>query len=150
MSALTPVFVVLSVTTLTFFGVCLFLAKLSIFLLYLRFFEVSRITRRLIQAGIISSFAALIGTSAAFGALCYPISAQSKTGPEALGLCFEKALPTFWAQGISTVLIDMHILVLPLVIVYRLQMPVRKRLQAMTIFATAIMWVPFPLNSRES
>lgn len=116
------------------YGPTVFFAKLSLFWLFLRIFSPNCRTRYLIYFGIASTFAVYMTTSAYFGYLCIPRPGQ--TWLERISGQCTKSRPVIICQGIFAVISDLYLFILPIPIVWRLQVPLRKRIGICVIFAT--------------
>ena len=123
------------------FAVCLFFTKLSIFLLYLRLFKVSKTMRWLLHFGIFSCLAVYFASGFAQGFLC--VRRPWETWLESLqsDRCTKDSVPWYYVQGIFGLVSDIYIFILPIPIVWHLNMRMRKRLGVLGIFALGIMLV---------
>ena len=111
-----------------------FSVKLALFLLYLRLFKVDRTTRWLIYTGVLCC-------SAAYAAciLTYTIECAASSRTVGAGSCRTPPRPLLLFNGIFGLVSDIYLLVLPIPIVWRIQMPLRKRLGVLAIFGTGIL-----------
>ena len=117
------------------YGPTVFFAKLSLFLLYLRIFSPNRTMRLLIYAGISVNLVYYVATAVGMMAFCLPRHGES--WPLALlSQHCHHAITMTYVQGIFNIVSDLFILVLPIPVVWRLQMPQRKKWGVFAIFAT--------------
>lgn len=72
-------------------------------------------------------------TSAYFGYMCIPRPGQSWL-ERASGQC--KTRLVVYSQGIVGVISDLYLFILPIPIVWKLQMPLRKKIGICVVFAT--------------
>ena len=120
------------------YGPGIFFAKLSLFLLYLRLFKPNLWTRACIYFGIASTFAVYVATTVAFGALCIPRSGETWLEADFSPRC-RSSLVMSYVQGIFNVVSDFYLLILPIPVVWNLQMPMRKKIGVLTIFTTGFL-----------
>ena len=120
------------------YGPAVFFAKLSLFLLYLRLFNPNQWTRVLIYFGILTTFVFYTATTVAFGALCIPRSGENWIESNFSPRCGKSIVMTY-VQGTFNVVSDFYILVLPIPVVWQLQMPLRKKVGVCAIFMTGIL-----------
>lgn len=117
------------------FSLATFFAKCSILLLYLRVFAPLKWFRYTIWSTIVFMFGVYwcyVGVNAG---LCAPLPGKSWASPASLTEC-EKQETYAIIHGASNVVIDILILVLPLPIVWKLQMRRSKRLGVLAVFGT--------------
>lgn len=110
--------------------------KLSILLLYLRLFEVKKILRCLIWAGIavqVVGYAGLIGERIAEYYICNLDLASHS-------LCRNSYKFTN-IQAVFSVLTDFYVLLLPVKVILGLHMSWRRKLGVMSVFVTGLLWV---------
>lgn len=109
-------------------------AKLSVLLLYLRFFNVVSFTRHLIYVGIFLTLftsAAFMGHEIAQAVMCMGVSATS------VPLC-QAVNKVVVIQAVVNVLIDFYILVIPLQQVYKLNMDLQRKLGIAAVFGVGL------------
>ncbi|KAL9577510.1 MAG: hypothetical protein Q9212_006315, partial [Teloschistes hypoglaucus] len=120
----------------TFYNPAIFVIKLSIFLLYLRLFAPNIRTRYLIYAGIVYNAITNIAIMVAFPAICAPrgkdnwISSLEKTS------CHNPLEDLAVAAGVLNFASDVYILLLPVPMIWGLQLPMRRKIGLLTVFAT--------------
>jgi hypothetical protein len=123
------------------FGPTIFLAnlKLSLFLLYLCLFGQNLRARYLTFFGIAVSFAEYTATTFAFGYLCVRRPSETWLESQQSDRCLEDTVSLYYIQGIFGLVSDFYIFFLPVPFVWRLQMPLGKRIGVIAIFATGIL-----------
>lgn len=116
-------------------GPTIFFAKLSLFWLYLRLFSPNCRTRYLVYFGIMSTFAVYTFTPVYIGYMYIPRPGQSwlerasSYGGSARLIYF----------GIFGVVSDFYLFILPIQVIWQLQLPLRKRIAILVIFATGFL-----------
>jgi hypothetical protein len=120
------------------YGIVIFFAKASLFLLYLRLFSPDRCTRNLIYFGLVVTFLVYLGTTVATGAFCIPRPGESWFGA-VISLRCSKGLFMAFVQGIFNVISDFYILVIPVPVVLKLQLPLRKKIGVCAIVMTGLL-----------
>ena len=126
------------------YGPTVFFAKLSLLLLYLRIFSPDRWTRLFIYFGIGVIFIVYTVTASILVGLCIPRKGESW----ALGLLSSRCRDTMamtYVQGIFNIISDFYVLVLPLPVVWKLQLPLRKKVAVSAVFMTGLLSVPLNL-----
>lgn len=121
------------------YGPTIFFAKLSIFLLYLRTFGPNRSLRYLAYFGIAINLAIYLGTSFAYGYLCVPRPSETWLQSQTSNRCLEEGKPLSYIQGVFGIVSDLFIWILPLPVIWKLQMSFRKKVGVSMIFATGLM-----------
>ncbi|KAL8897141.1 MAG: hypothetical protein Q9192_002730 [Flavoplaca navasiana] len=109
------------------------MAKLSLFLLYLRLFSVDKLTRRLIHLGIGTTSLFYLAATLSNIIACSPWKGESRL--EALGYsrCVRQQYLGYVVPAFN-VLSDFYLLILAINIVRKLQMPRRKKIGVISIF----------------
>lgn len=120
------------------YSIAIFFAKLALFLLYLRIFALNRWTKIAIYIGI--SVSCLFYTSAIIAdlILCIPRRGETWASPPFEVQCYP-ILSMTWAQGIYGLVSDLYIFILPLPVLWGLQMALRKKLAVTAIFFAGLM-----------
>ncbi|KAF2966127.1 hypothetical protein GQX73_g7452 [Xylaria multiplex] len=113
-----------------------FFAKASIFLLYLQLFTVKKSMRFAIYSGLTFSFF-LYGVGVAV-ATYYETPRNGENWTDILDGRTLIPLPWWQAQSALSVALDIYIFILPLPVISRLKMPVRRRIQLVVIFSLAL------------
>ena len=112
-----------------------FLIKLSILLLYLRIFAISQTMRYLIWGGIglqVAVYAPTIALAVATEIVC-PTDTTTT-----IGICNHTyQIEVF--QGVFSFVTDFYVLVLPIRLVWNLQLSRRRKIGAMVLFATGLL-----------
>lgn len=135
---LTSHVVMVSVRNATLYSLILFFAKLALFLLYYRLFAHNRWTRIAIYLGITLNGLFYVASVVAMMVLCIPRRGESWTSITYTTRCVHsKAMNDVF--GIFGLLSDLYIFILPLPILFRLQMSLRKKLGITAIFLTGLM-----------
>ena len=116
----------------------MFFAKLSLFLLYHRLFAVNRWTRIAIYFGVILNGLFYLASCIALIILCIPRRSESWTSPTYAARCYH-AEAMGDVQGIFGLLSDIYIFILPLPVLFKLQMSLRKKLGITAVFLTGLM-----------
>jgi hypothetical protein len=109
------------------YGLVIFFAKASLFLIFLRLFSPDRSTRNLIYFGLIVTFLVYLGTIIANGALCIPRHGESWFEAATTQRC-SKGLYAAYIHGIFNVVSDLYILIIPVPVVLKLHLPLRKKI----------------------
>jgi hypothetical protein len=112
---------------------------LSLFLLYLRLFGKNLRARYLNFFGIAVSFVVYTATTFAFGYLCVRRLSETWLESQQSDRCLEDTVPLYYIQGILCLVSDLYISFLPVPLVWRLQMPLGKRIGVLAIFATSVL-----------
>jgi hypothetical protein len=115
--------------------VAIMFAKISVLLLYLRFFRIVDLTRRLIWIGLAMTLvtsAAFIVTEIMQAVRCMGFSALTNS------FCISVSKITL-VQAVVNVLLDFYILVIPLQQVYKLRVDARKKLGVAAVFGVGFM-----------
>ena len=120
------------------YGPAIFFAKASLFLLYLRLFSPDRWTRNLIYGGLIITFTFYLATTIAFGALCIPRQAETWAEAAFSPHCHQ-VLVMIYVQGVFNVVSDFYVLVIPIPVVLKLQLPIQKKIGICAIFMTGLL-----------
>ena len=119
------------------YGPTVFFAKLSLFSLYLRLFHPAYRTRILIHFGILITFLSYTAITVAEGVLCIPRSGESWV-EVAFTRCLKDVYVGF-VLGLFNVVSNFYILILPIPVIWQLQMPTRKKIGVCAIFMTGIL-----------
>ncbi|KAL9109063.1 MAG: hypothetical protein Q9227_006303 [Pyrenula ochraceoflavens] len=124
------------------FSPAFFFPKAAIFLLYRQLFAIQRRTRIAINIGLLVTFLVYLSNIPLAAVYAAPRAGQSwdslllslkaNSHPFALGGTVQSVVGT---------LVDFYIFFLPLPILFRLQMPIERRLQLVGIFSTALLLV---------
>ena len=128
------------------YGPIIFLVKLSLLLLYYRLFSCNKTMRFLIYFGI------------AFQALFYIASIGFYSAAEATCTQSSKAQAAFYLRewvftvvsGIVNVITDFYVLILPIAMVWSLQLTTRRKIGVIAIFSTGLALVCYLRNGISS
>ncbi len=120
------------------YGPTVFFAKASLFLLYLRLFHPNQSTKIMIYFGMIFTLVFYAATTATFGVLCIPRSGETWMESDFSSRC-KKSIVMTYVQGIFNVVSDFYLLLLPIPVVWNLQMPLRKKIGVLTIFMAGLL-----------
>jgi hypothetical protein len=119
-------------------GPALFFPKAAIFLFYIQIFSSARSVKIASYVGIIMAFMAYFP-----GSLALPYYDAPHVGHSwdelVVSSSIHKGVPTGIAVGVASVIVDIYIFVLPLRTLARLNMPLAKRIQLISLFATAFL-----------
>jgi len=109
------------------------MAKLSLFLLYLRLFSVNKTTRYLIYFGIVTTslfyFASMLVPIIA----CSPRNGESRMVALGSARCAQDK-QVGYVTTVFNVLSDFYLLIIPITIVSKLQMPTRRKIGVISLF----------------
>ena len=122
-----------------FYGPTAFFAKLSIFLLYLRTFGPNKKFRYVTYAGIALIFVFYTATTIMYGALCVRRPWETWLESQKTNRCASTTKPLDFSQGIIGVISNLFIYILPLPVIWQLQMPLRRKIGISSIFATGLL-----------
>lgn len=120
------------------YSVIIFFVKLSLFLLYLSIFSTDRRTKLFIYVGITAIFVAYTGTFIAFGIMCLPSPGETWQSAALATQCTDSQEVGYF-QGAFNVVSDFYILIIPIPVVWRLQMPLRRKIGILLIFLTGFL-----------
>lgn len=120
------------------YSLTMFFAKLALFLLYYRIFARNRWTRIAIYLGITINGGFYLASIVAILVLCVPRRGESWTSITYATRC-TRAEVMGDVQGIFGLVSDLYIFILPLPVLYNLQMSLRKKLGITAVFLTGLM-----------
>ena len=122
------------------YGPTTFFANLSLFWLYLRLFKSDYWTKILIYFGILITFVFYTAITVAEGVLCIPRSVES-WAKAPFTQCSKDVIGGFVLiiLGTFNVVSNFYILILPMPIIWQLQMPTRRKVGVCAIFMTGIL-----------
>lgn len=124
------------------YGPTVFFAKFTLLMLYHRIFSPDRWTRLFIYFGIGVIFIVYTVTASMFLGLCVPRKGESW----ALALLSSRCRATIviaYIQGIFNIVSDFYVLVLPLPVLWKLQLPLRKKVGVSAVFITGLLLVQY-------
>ena len=119
-------------------NLALFFAKLSLFLLFLRLFSPNRKLKYLVYFGIMFSATLSLSSVLVSGILCSPRPGQPW---DDIGVIIRCSTERYFAviQGVLNMFLDFYILYLPIPVLWKLHLPVRKRIGLIGVFMTGSM-----------
>lgn len=117
----------------------MFIVKLSLFLLYLRVFALVRHIRTAIFVGIV--FHLILSTTSFVleFVFCYPRRGQSFLMSFTAPRCAKDAATLGIAQGVGVIIGDFYLLLMPMPVVWKLQLSLRKKIGVTVIFMTGFL-----------
>lgn len=124
-----------------------FLVKLSLFVLYYHLFSANRRIRILIYAGVTCNFAVYLGSLISFGIACVPRHGASWFEAVITAQCFKETTNRAYLLGVFGVISDFYLYFLPIPVILRLQLPLKKKIGVCAIFMTGSL---FALSSPYS
>ncbi|ORY06676.1 hypothetical protein BCR34DRAFT_571221 [Clohesyomyces aquaticus] len=121
-------------------GPALFFPKAAIFLFYIQIFSTVRRVRIASIVGIVIAFFAYFPASLVLSYYDAPHVGQSWDELVANGMT-HKGIPGGITVGVASAIVDIYVFVLPLPTLAGLHMPLAKRIQVISLFATAFLGV---------
>lgn len=118
------------------FGPAAFFAKLSILLLYLRIFGPNKKLRYVTYASIAVIFAFYTTIIVVPGVLCTRRPSETWLESRYSPRCIRTDNPIAYSLGVFGVFSNLFIYLLPLRVIWHLQMPLRRKIGVSAIFAT--------------
>ena len=122
------------------YGPAIFLAKLSILLLYLELFAVNKQTRIMIAIGITLITSQCIATITGQAVLCVPKPGVSWEIGDATHNCMVIADLFGICMAAISLSSDLFVIYIPMPVVWGLQLPLRKKVGISVIFFTGVLW----------
>ena len=122
------------------YGPTIILIKLSIFLLYLHIFAISRRTRGLIYGGIIVVLVGNITTTTLIGVVCTPQHGDNWAETYGSRRCYQQSVDTNLSVGLLNAITDFYILWIPLPLVWHLNLPTRKKIGLVLVFLQGLLY----------
>ncbi len=119
-------------------GPSMFFAKASLLLLYIRIFGPKKSTRYAAYFGLAFSFCLYLATVFVIVHYCAPAAGKPWNLTDSAIKC-DKAIVYGVVQGSITVVLDLYIFILPIPVVWGLQMSSRKRIAVLAVFFTGIL-----------
>ena len=120
------------------YSLVMFFAKLALFLFYHRIFALSRRTRIAIYLGITLNGLFYLASCIGIIVLCVPRRSESWTSMTFATRCHH-SVAMGDIQGIFGLVSDLYIFILPLPVLFRLQMSLKKKLGITAVFLTGLM-----------
>lgn len=115
-----------------------FFSRLPIFALYLQLFGKRVGFRRAVYVGLVANFLVHLVVVPFIAHYCTPASGYGWSSRELSASC-KKLIAYAIVQGASNILLGIYVLILPMPIIWKLQMPLKKRIAVLSIFATGLM-----------
>ena len=122
-----------------FFPPVAFFAKLSIFLQYLRLFSPKKSFQYITYASIFVIFGFYTALTVVEGGQCIRRPGETWAENEVSPRCTWASRVSFWLIGTFGVVSNVFIYLLPLPVIWTLQMPLRRKLGVSFIFATGLL-----------
>ena len=119
------------------YAILVFLVKATILLLYLRLFKVNRRIRWTIRGLLLILLAYYLASIGAKAATCVPL--RKLWTPQVEGHCFNNTILLLTDCGVS-VLSDFTILILPMPLIWDLQMPTKRKLELTAVFGLGVLY----------
>jgi hypothetical protein len=113
--------------------------KLSLFALYLRLFDVSRSTRHAVYVGVAAVALFYGGFAVALLALCVPLRAERGFAAAATKRCEATDGARVVALLAFNIVSDVYLFALPVRVVWRLQLPVRRKFALSALFLMGLL-----------
>ena len=113
-----------------------FLVKLSLFVLYFHLFSASRRIRIFIHIGIISIFMVYAASMISYVIGCFPTPGKLWVAAVFSRKCFRESRNRAYVLGVFGVISDFYLYFLPIPVILRLQLPLRKKIGVCAIFMT--------------
>ena len=120
------------------YSIAMNFAKIALFLLYYRIFASSRAATIAICLGILLCSCYYISAAIVLLVLCVPRSHDSWISPRSIARCrptTRLGIP----GGVFNLVSDLYIFVLPLPLLLKLQMPLRRKIGITALFLTGLM-----------
>lgn len=121
------------------YGPTIFLAKLSILLLYLELFNVQKRARITVAIGITIISAQCLATIIGCAVLCVPKPGESWLMHSSTYKCRVTATLFGVVMGAISVFSDLYVILIPLPIVWQLRMATRKKVGVSIVFITGLL-----------
>ena len=139
-------YVRLSTVNIIMIAVLPYLIKISIMIMYLRIFGHNRTFRRIAYGSIAFMVAAAIAFFLPMAMQCIPLSSTWDFGPGGRRRCINGPLLGF-ITVVANAITDLYVMCLPLPMLWRLQMPLQRKIGVIATFASGGMYV-VRLNAR--
>lgn len=120
------------------YSLTMLFAKAALFLLYYQVFSLDRWTKLAIYIGISITCVFYLALGVANLVLCIPKRNESWTSTSYVERCYRTEVMGD-IQGVFGLVSDLYIFVLPLPVLYRLHMSVKKKIGVTAVFLTGLM-----------
>ena len=126
-----------------FLGPTIFFGKEAIFLMYFEVFQVKTGMRIAIIIGMIFTGLAYLPGIIMESIFCAAYPGESWGPLEGAKVATRCPKNTYWGitQGACAIAIDLYIFILPIPAILQLQLGTKRKIQVLTVFMTALMWV---------
>jgi hypothetical protein len=121
------------------YGPAIFLAKLTVLLLYLEVFSINTPTRIMIFVAMAIITAHFLTNTIGNAVLCVPLPGESWQLKDSSHACIVVADQLSIALGAISVLTDFFIILIPIPVIWRLQLATHKKIGVSLIFITGIL-----------
>ena len=121
------------------YGPAIFLAKLSILLLYLQIFFVNKRTRVMVYIALTINTLHCLATVIGYGILCVPKPGVPWEVADATHKCMVVADMLAVILGAISIFSDVFIICIPIPAIWNLHLPTRKKLGVSAIFITGLL-----------
>lgn len=121
------------------YGSTIFLAKLSILLLYLQLFLISKRTRVMVYIALTVNTLHCLATVIGYGILCVPKPGVSWELADATRNCMIVADLLAVILGAISIFSDVVIICIPIPVIWSLRLPVRKKVGVSVIFVIGLL-----------
>ncbi len=121
------------------YGPAIFLAKLSILLLYLELFRVKKQARITVAIGVTIITAQCLATIIGYSVLCVPKPGESWLMHTSTYKCRVTATLFGVGMGAISVFSDLYVILIPLPVVWKLQVATRKKVGVSIVFITGLL-----------
>ena len=118
------------------YAVTIYLVKSTILLLYLSIFGIKHEVKRFIQGLLLLLLLYYIASIGAKAAICIPL--QKLWNPTLDGHCINNTV-FFLTDCAVSIVSDVTILLLPMPLIWNLNMPFRRKVEIMTVFSFGIL-----------
>ena len=129
-----------------FYFPTIFLAKLSVLLLYLELFMIKKQARIMVAVGLTISTLHCLAGIVGNAILCVPKPGVPWEIADDTYNCIVVSDLFSIIMGAISVFSDIYVICIPIPVVWQLQLPTRKRIGISVIFITGVLWVCFPLR----
>lgn len=113
-------------------------AKTPILFLYIRLFGIKRWVRLICYITLIATLLQFIAISVLLGASCIPAGKGGDDIAEVAAVCISRGFAVGIWNGIISIITDLIIFLIPIPIVFQLQLPTRKKIGICVVFAAGL------------
>ena len=112
-----------------------FVSRLPVLMLYLRIFGSNKKFRYAVYFGILAVFAVYLAYVPLLAYFCTPAIGKPWSSLEVFSKC-RRLEPFAIVSGSCNIFLDIYILLLPMPMIWRLQMPLQKKIGILAVFTT--------------